>query len=395
MEHNTDSNVTNPCIREFEDIAPFPYSEFKEQMRLLVEEDGFKNAIHYIMPEVDYDEFKNILLAVDDVHTFQRQIAGNFLEYLAKKTTAGVSFSGIENLSDDASHVFISNHRDIVLDASFLNLCFIRAGKPITQIAIGNNLLIYDWIRRLVKINRSFIVKRDVRPLQALAAAKELSAYIHYTVEKCRESVWIAQREGRAKDSNDVTQESLLKMLTLGGDKCPAKSLADLNILPVSISYEFDPNDYLKAREFLLKRRDPEFKKSKRDDLFSMETGILQFKGRVHFTINASINDALTPSDADRNTVVHAARAAIDRAIHSGYMIYPINYIAYDRLEGTSRFAAEYDADAEKKVDEYFAAQEAKIDVENITAEEKEFIRHLFLQMYANPLINKLEALND
>lgn len=186
---------------------------------------------------------------------------GTFLEYLAKKTTAGITVGGTENLDADTSYTFLSNHRDIVLDASFLNLCFIRADLPVTQIAIGNNLLIYDWIRDLVKINRSFIVKRDVKRLQALEAARQLSGYIHYVVTQRHESIWIAQREGRAKDSNDVTQESLLKMLSLGGQGSVKESIMELNVVPVSISYEFDPNDYLKVREFLLKRRDPEFKR--------------------------------------------------------------------------------------------------------------------------------------
>ena len=172
-----------------------------------------------------------------------------------------------------------------IFDASFLNLCFIRENLPITQVAIGNNLLIFDWITDLVKLNRSFIVKRDTGVREALEAARHLSAYIHHVITEMNESVWIAQREGRAKDSNDRTQESVVKMLSLGGPADSKTNLMELNIMPVSISYEYDPNDYLKVREFLLRRRNPDFKKSQRDDLFSMETGILRHKGRVHFHI--------------------------------------------------------------------------------------------------------------
>lgn len=316
---------------------------------------------------------------------------GTFLEYLAKKTTAGITVGGTENLDADTSYTFLSNHRDIVLDASFLNLCFIRADLPVTQIAIGNNLLIYDWIRDLVKINRSFIVKRDVKRLQALEAARQLSGYIHYVVTQRHESIWIAQREGRAKDSNDVTQESLLKMLSLGGQGSVKESIMELNVVPVSISYEFDPNDYLKVREFLLKRRDPEFKKSQRDDLFSMETGLMQFKGHVHFQLNKPINiDLASKPDADRATTIHTVHSLIDNGIHSGYMIYPINYIAYDRLMHTDRFASEYTPEMVHEVDEYFARQKSRIDVDNITEDETKYIDEMFLRMYANPLINKL-----
>lgn len=378
---------------EFSDIAPYSYKDFKQNVARLVDEEGFQNAIRYIMPEVDYPEFRKMLLSVENIRDFQNEVAGAFLEYLAQKTTAGVTLKGIENVRDGESYTFISNHRDIVLDASFLNMCFIRTHKPVTQIAIGNNLLIYDWIKDLVRINRSFIVKRDAKPLQALKVAKQLSEYIHYTITRQHESVWIAQREGRAKDSNDVTQESLLKMLTLGGGKDARIALTELNILPVSISYEFDPNDYLKVKEFLLRRRDPEFKKSQHDDLFSMETGILQFKGHVNFTINPSINKYLEDADgSDRNSVVRTAREAIDLEIHKGYEIFPINYIAYDRLEGTREFAGFYDDEEEQKVNRYFNQQAALIDVDNITDEEKDFINEMFLRMYANPLINKLEA---
>lgn len=393
MVHNNDKNTEEKNISRFEDIAPYDYDEFPQRIRQLVEEPGFENAVRFIMPEVDYPSFKEILLSAKDIEYFQRTIVGGFLEYLVKKTTSGLSYSGMGNVAENTHYTFISNHRDIVLDASFLNLCFIRAEKPLTQIAIGNNLLIYQWIRDLVRINRSFIVKRDVKPLEALKTAKELSSYIHHTITERKESVWIAQREGRAKDSNDITQESLLKMLTLGSPDNAKDSLMELNILPVSISYEYDPNDYLKVKEFLLKKRDPEFKKSQHDDLFSMETGILQFKGHVHFTVNSPINRRLANcEDTDRNSVVRFAREIIDNEIHRGYEIYPINYVAFDELEGTNRFEEYYDQNQKREIKEYFSRQEALVDVDNITAEEHEFIHEMFLKMYANPLINKLEA---
>ena len=395
MKSSSDIERVAEFPSEYADIAPYPYKEFKQRIAKLSEQEGFENAIRYIMPEVDYKEFKEMLLQVDNIHEFQREVAGSFLEYLANKTTAGVTVRGLENVEDGKNYTFISNHRDIVLDASFLNMCFIRAGKPVTQIAIGNNLLIYEWIRDLVRINRSFIVKRDVKPLQALKAARELSEYIHYTITEMKESVWIAQREGRAKDSNDITQESLLKMLTLGSKDDPRQSLLELNILPVSISYEYDPNDYLKVKEFLLRRRDPDFKKSQHDDLFSMETGILQFKGHVNFTINKPIKQTLEQCSCnERNEIVHAAREAIDREIHIGYEIYPINYIAYDLLEGNKKYIEKYDMSEVEKVDNYFKAQAERIDVEDITDDEKHFIKRMFLRMYANPLINKIEAEN-
>lgn len=199
---------------EFADIAPYSDREFKEKLTHLVSEPGFEHAVRYVMPDVDYPRFVQEILAVETQHEFQSRIMGNFLAILEKQTTYGISSDGVENVTDGKTFTFITNHRDIVLDASFLNLCLIRAGKPITQVAIGNNLLIFDWIADLVKINRSFIVKRDVKKFDALEAAKQLSAYIHYTLNVTGESVWIAQREGRAKDSNDLTQESIFTRLS-------------------------------------------------------------------------------------------------------------------------------------------------------------------------------------
>lgn len=390
-EYKANINST-PYPAEFVDIAPYEAREYTERMQSLVKEPGFENAIKYVMPDVDYNEFVKMLFTVDNAHDFQRSIVGQFLEYLANKTTTGITCSGMENLKDDVSYTFMSNHRDIVLDASFLNLCFIRAHKPITQIAIGNNLLIYDWIRDLVRINRSFIVKRDVKRLQALEAAKQLSGYMHFTIAQRHESIWIAQREGRTKDSNDRTQESLLKMMILGGSGTPLESLKELNVVPVAISYEYDPNDYLKVREFLLKRRDPEFKKSQRDDLFSMETGLLQNKGKVHFHVGQPINDVLDGEHPEnRNALLALACGIIDNSIHRGYKIYPINYIAYDLLTGSKRFEGCYTATEVEAAEQYWKAQTDKMQ-ETLDAEEKCFVREMFLKMYANPLINQLES---
>lgn len=378
---------------EFRDIAPYDDHEFHEKIAGLVREPGFEHAVRYVMPDVDYPAFVQNLLTVKTQDDFQVKVMGPFLELLASTTSDGVSVSGLENIKGDEAHTFITNHRDIVLDASFLNLCMIRNKLPITQVAIGNNLLIYDWITDLVKLNKSFIVKRDIRPAQALDAARQLSGYMHYAVGERSQSIWIAQREGRAKDSNDRTQESLVKMMGLAGGGDTKTNLLELNITPVSISYEYDPNDYLKIREFLLKRRDPEFKKSQHDDLFSMETGILGQKGRIHFHIGSCINDELTDLESTaRNEVVHYACGLIDRAIHCGYHLYPCNYIAADELDGSKEHSAKYTAEDVARFDSYIAAQIAKVDVENITDEERRYMREMMLTMYANPLRNHYGA---
>jgi hypothetical protein len=378
---------------ELAEIAPYGEHEFHDKLASLVKEPGFEHAVRYVMPDVDYEAFCNKLLSVKSQKEFQIKVMGDFLTFLEKSTTEGVSVSGLENIDKNSSHTFLSNHRDIVLDASFLNLCMLRNELPVTQVAIGNNLLIYDWITDLVKINRSFIVKRDVKKLEALDAAKKLSSYIHFAVTQQKESVWIAQREGRAKDSNDVTQESLMKMLSFAGDGDTQANLLELNILPTSISYEYDPNDYLKVREFLMKRRDPNFKKSQRDDLLSMETGLLKPKGRVHFHIGKCINEEYSKyTFANRIEAVHQVCAVIDKSIHQGYYFYPCNYIAYDALYECNKFSDKYTDEDVAKFKEYANTQLSKVEVDNITDDEHEFMHKMLLTMYSNPVKNQLAA---
>ncbi|MDE7124926.1 MAG: 1-acyl-sn-glycerol-3-phosphate acyltransferase, partial [Muribaculaceae bacterium] len=326
---------------------------------------------------------------------FQTEIMWPFLEMLADKTTDGVAVGGLDNINPDNRYTFITNHRDIVLDASFLNLCMLRNKLGTTEIAIGNNLLIYEWIADLVKLNKSFIVKRDVRKIEALKAAKQLSAYIHHAINDKRQSVWIAQREGRAKDSNDVTQESLVKMLALGGKGSVRESLLEINLLPSAISYEYDPNDYLKAREFLMRKRNPEFHKSQHDDLLAMETGLVRPKGRVHVEIGRPVNDAISALDTeDKNELVRGICHIIDNEIHRGYKIFPINYIAADTLSETPRFSDLYTQAEVDRTNGYLDGEldKASVGIDGLTSEEREYMRVMMLRMYANPLKNKLCA---
>lgn len=381
--------------QEYKEIAPYDDSEFRKEMSALVEEPGFKNAIRYVMPDADFTELKTNLLKLNTKEEFQKLVMVNILLMLEKKTTAGVTETGLDRFDPAKGALFITNHRDIVLDASFLGLAMIRRGLRAQKVALGDNLLIYEWIEKLVRLNKGIIVKRNLRLTKALEAAKQLSGYIHFCISHNNESIWIAQREGRAKDSNDVTQESVLKMLALTGDADNVLGrLMELNIIPTSISYEYDPTDYLKAREFLARRRDPEFKKSQRDDLLSMETGILKYKGRVHFSVGEPLNNSLAGIDPalDKVEVIRRVCALIDREIHLGYEIYPLNYIAYDTVNATDRFADRYTAEDVAAFNRYLDGQLDKVELPDITPDERTYMRDIVLNMYANPLRNKLAA---
>ena len=377
---------------DYTEIAPYDDSQFAERVAEMVKEPGFEHAVRWVLPDVDYEQFVSLLRSTRTKKDFQINIMQKFLEELEAHTSAGITMSGLENVKPELSYAFVSNHRDIVLDASFINLCFLRHGMRTSEVAIGDNLLIYDWITHLVKLNGSFIVKRNLPARQALEGAKQLSAYIHYAITGKHESIWIAQRQGRAKDSSDHTQESVIKMLALGGQGSVSERLAELNIFPVSISYEYDPNDYLKTREYLLKHRDPGFKKSQHDDLFSMETGLMGYKGRVHIAFSSCISSIIESisADTDKQEVYRRVCHSIDCGIHGGYKIFPINYVSYDRAFDSDMYSDRYSSEEAVKVTAYIEGQLDKIDVPDITVQERNFMRTYMYTMYANPLRNKL-----
>lgn len=374
----------------FDDIRPLNNDEVKDAIEALVTNTDFERAFRYIKPDVNWDKFSETMRSFKTKEDFKSKLAYEAVMMVANKTTFSLTISGRSRLPKDKKPcTFISNHRDIVLDASFLNVMLYDVGYGMTQVAIGDNLMIRPWIETLVRLNNSFIVKRGVSVRQMLDVSKKLSAYIRHTILETKESIWIAQREGRAKDSNDRTQGSVLKMLNMSGDKDIISNLMELNILPVAISYEYDPCDFLKAKEFQLKRDNPDYVKSQRDDLLSMETGILNDKGRVHFTLTEPINQQLEALDRnmEKNELIAAIANIIDREIYKHYRFYPCNYVAYDMLTGTKRFSSNYGLRDKKHFEEYLQKQLDKIVVPN---KDEAFLRTKMLEMYTNPLRNHL-----
>nr|WP_321523163.1 1-acyl-sn-glycerol-3-phosphate acyltransferase [uncultured Macellibacteroides sp.] len=372
----------------FEEIRPLNNNEVKDAIEKLLASEDFERALRYIMPDLNWTEFSVLMRSFKTKEDFKNVMAYNAVMTVAKKTTFSLTISGRSRLPKEPC-TFISNHRDIVLDAAFLNVMLYDVGHGMTQVAIGDNLLIRPWIETLVRLNNSFIVKRGVSVRQMLEVSQTLSKYMHHTIKETKESVWIAQREGRAKDSDDRTQGSVLKMLNMGGDKDFLTNMMELNIVPVAISYEFDPCDFLKAQEFQQKRDNPDFIKCQRDDLLAMETGLLYNKGRVHFTLGSPINQSLSKLDKemDKNELITAVATAIDHEIYKHYRFYPCNYLAYDMLYGGTRFSANYGIKDKKSFEEYLQCQLDKIQLPN---KDEKFLRTKLLQIYSNPLKNHL-----
>lgn len=378
----------------FNDIRPLLDSEVEDAIRKLLNDPKFENAVRYMNPDVNWPELEAQLLTYKNRYDFQHEMIYQTVTQLASKVTKGLESDGWKNISKNEAHIFLSNHRDIVLDASFLNILCHENDFDTTEIAIGDNLLIHPWIDTLVRLNKSFVVRRGVSVRQMLEVSKHMSEYIHYTMSHNKESVWMAQREGRAKDGDDKTQESLLKMLSLAGEGGNfIDNLKELNIIPLSISYEYDPCDYLKAREFQLKRDNADYKKTQEDDLINMQIGILGQKGRVFYRFGTSINpqlDEIAMAQTDKRLQIGMVAKVIDNQIYRNYEIYPCNYIALDLLAGSSEFTDKYTLDEKLRFEQYLVNQVNKIsDLEN---KDEDYLTTKILQMYSNPLKNYLST---
>jgi hypothetical protein len=378
---------------EFNEIRPYEPEEMKQAFEDLLNDRQFNVLMKGFAPWLPKSIRNRLLrLAFMGVKTpldFQKRFMKPIVKYVIRKHTDGCTFddkaiSGYPK--SDSRYTFVSNHRDIVLDSAFLDVKLVEAGYPTTvEIGIGDNLLIYPWIKRLVRMNKAFTVRRGLSLRETLAASQLMSRYIHFAVTQKKENIWLAQREGRAKDSDDRTQEAVLKMLAMGGD------LQELHIVPLTISYEFDPCDYLKAMELQQKRDNPAFKKSRQDDLDNMKTGIFGYKGRVHYHCAAPINTWIDElSSLPKTEYYKAVAERMDKEIHQGYELFPCNYIALDELHGDSANAAHYTAADKQRFENYLAGQIAKITLEN---KDEAFLRECILTMYANPVRNKFAAL--
>lgn len=377
---------------EFDSIRPFEPEELPAAYTSLLADPQFTAVLNALFPGVPVEVIRQKLFACKTNLDFQKAFCYTFLEKLLAKASTGCDIDASE-VDTNGRYTFISNHRDIVLDSALLDKLLIDAGFTTTcEIAIGNNLYAQPWIETLVKINKSFTVIRDGEGRKRLEESMRLSRYIHFAIKEKRENIWIAQREGRCKDSNDRTQEAVLKMLAFGGEGSLIDRLLELHLVPTSISYEFDPCDILKAQEFQCKRDDPDWKKGPQDDIISMKTGIMGYKGHIHYHLGVCLDDFLRSLDPamSKQEVINALVERIDKDIHKRYMLYPCNYVALDELNGATEHADHY-TDADKmKFDKYEEGQMAKVTIPN---PDTDYLHRRLLEMYANPTINYLNAI--
>ena len=393
-------------IHTCDDIRPYLSEELPAIYSRLLQDPNFLSAVETIYPGMSQDEMKALLATCTTNQLFQKKCIYPMLQDILRKASTGLTYD-ITNVTtatthkdgiQDRGYTFITNHRDIILDSAFLDCVLFEEDMDTVEIAIGDNLLIYPWIKDLVRISRSFIVQRALTMRQMLTASKKMSDYMHYVIQGKHSNLWIAQREGRAKDSDDRTQDSVLKMLAMGAytdAPTPARtiidSLMELNITPMSISYEYDPCDHLKAMEFQCKRDNPDWKKAPQDDLINMKTGMFGYKGHIHYHAAPCINDWIStlPADMPKTELFNHISAHIDHEIHSTYHLYPGNYCAADLLHGTTSLSSHYTAEDKARFEAYL---EKKLSLITLSNPDIQYLRQRLLVMYANPVINQQKA---
>ena len=374
---------------QFDPIRPFEPDELPDVFDRLLQNEQFSSVLAYFYPDVPKEALAEKMHACKDNLDFQKTFCYGFLVQLLARLSKGCDID-IASLDTDSRYTFISNHRDIVLDSALLDKLLIDAGFNTTcEIAIGDNLLKLPWVKDLVRVNKSFIVERALSMREMLMASKRLSEYMHFVIAEKNDNIWIAQREGRAKDSNDRTQEAILKMMVMGGDGSIIDRLKQLHLVPLAISYEYDPCDYLKAAELQARRDNPSWQKGPMDDVTSMQTGIMGYKGYIHYQCADCIDSYLDtiPADTPKTELFRLIADHIDRQIFAGYRLYPNNYVALDLLHGDSAHADHYTAEDKAQFEAYLKGQLDKIEMEG---KDDAYLREQMLKMYANPAINQM-----
>jgi 1-acyl-sn-glycerol-3-phosphate acyltransferase len=376
-------------MSKFDSIRPYYDSEVNEALISSLHHPMMKALMNFTFPEQDDEVWKEQLKRTHSIRDFQINFVYQSIQRVLEKSSEGLTTSGFEKLEPNTSYLFISNHRDIILDTSLLNVSLFDHGLVMTASAIGDNLVKKDFLLKLSKLNRNFLVQRGLSPRELLQSSKLMSEYMYHLLSKENRSVWIAQREGRTKDGNDATHQGVLKMVAMASDE---KNCMDyfrkLKVVPVSISYEYDPTDALKMPQLMALANDEVYIKEKNEDFITLLSGIIGQKKRIHIHIGDVLEkeyDAIIAKTNNSNKQIQALAQVIDDSILQSYKLWPTNYIAYDILNNSERFSNYY-SDKEKQLFE--RRLELKIDADN------DVLREGFLAMYANPVVNKMKYEN-
>lgn len=369
---------------EFDSIRPYSGQEIEAARDRLCQSQDFLTLFSHLT-KMDKQTIINSLRGIRTRSEFQERFFGPAIQSLINSTTDGVTVDGMELVNKDLSYIFMSNHRDIILDSAILNVLLRSHGNKYTRAAIGSNLLINEWVTDLVKLDSCFVIERDVTVREMLSSSSIRSRYIREVIQENEDSVWIAEREGRTKNGDDRAQQSLLKMLKMNGAANFAENFKDLHIMPLAISYEWEPCDALKTQELYTKTLG-EYVKTPEADMNSMLTGLSAYKGRVHFHIDRLTDEELDnlnalPTNGDR---IEALAAIIDSKIHKNFKLWPNNYIAYDLLHSVNKFTKYYTQEEKENFIRIMTQKMDKLEG-NIS-----MLNNIFLAIYANPVKNSL-----
>jgi 1-acyl-sn-glycerol-3-phosphate acyltransferase len=372
-----------PLQNKFDKIRPFYDHEVQAALSSILEDPMLQKIMRFTFPNETDAEWKSRLKSIYLIEDFKRLFVSKVLYRVLETTSSGLTSTGFEQLDKKKAYLFISNHRDIVLDASLINLTLYEQDIQLTASAIGDNLVRQPFLNTLAKINRNFLVLRGLSPRELLQSSRLMSEYIYMLLTQEHRSVWLAQREGRAKDGNDATHPGVLKMLAIAAEKEDLISyFKRLNIAPIAISYEYDPTDALKIIELLAKARNEKYVKAENEDFNSIAAGILGEKKGIHISVSSDFNDSLHLLEGITNTnqQIKAITQLIDNQIIKNYKLWASNYIAADLLAQADTYSDHYSTD-EKAF--FIERMQKRIDTNNLLAKEQ------FLSMYANPVIKK------
>lgn len=375
---------------DFEDIRPYTDLEFKEAYYRLMDDRRFQEAIALCLPNYSVEQFRRDFANFNTIEEVQVDFDKRFLDVFIAQSSKGVQLSGIENIDPSSAYMFIGNHRDITFDPALLQYYFFLEHRKTSRIAMGDNLFTTPLLGEVAKLNKMIKVKRSGTLREKLENSYKLAAYIQYSLFEDKESVWIAQRDGRTKDGNDFTKHGLVKMITLGNDKNLIETIRRMNITPLTVSYEIEPCDKLKARELAISEHTV-YQKQPGEDFNSIKQGIFGQKGRISLAIGKPIDKELDaiPENISNNEKINLVCQIIDRQIYRNYTLYQNNYIAHDLLYQNEDFHDHYSDDEKTAFVNYL---QTKSQVPDVSFEK---MHEYLLKIYANPVDNHFKAISE